>query len=126
VPHPCSSAILHGDDVTGVSTFVLEEGLDTGPVLGMLTVDIGPHDTAGDLLERLAGDGAGLLVATLDGVEDGSLVARPQPSDGVSYAPKLHVDDARIDWSAPALRIDRLVRACTPAPAHGRRCATGG
>ena len=113
---PVQHAILHGDEVTGVTTFVLEEGLDTGPVLGVLTVDIGPRDTSGDLLDRLAHDGAGLLVATLDGIEDGELVAQPQPVDGISYAPKLTADDARIDWSAPALRLDRLVRACTPAP----------
>lgn len=113
---PVQHAILHGDEVTGITTFVLEEGLDTGPVLGVMTTEIGTRETTGEMLDRLAVDGAGLLVATLDGIEDGSLIARPQPTEGVSLAPRLTVDDARVDWSAPALRIDRLVRACTPSP----------
>ena len=127
---PVQHAILHGDDVTGATTFRLEEGLDTGPVFGVLTTDIGPHETAGDVLERLAHDGAGLMVATLDGIADGSLAPRPQPADGVSFAPKLSVDDARVAWSAPALRVDRQVRACTPSPGawttyRGRRLKLG-
>jgi methionyl-tRNA formyltransferase len=113
---PVQHALLAGDDVTGASTFLIEEGLDTGPVFGTFTTTIGPRETTGDLLGRLAVDGAELLLATLDGIEDGSLTAQPQPDDGVSYAPKLSVDDARVDWSAPAMRIDRLVRACTPDP----------
>ena len=113
---PVQHAILAGDDVTGATTFLIEEGLDTGPVFGVVTSEIGPRDTAGDVLSRLADIGAGLMLATLDGIADGSLVARPQPADGVSLAPKLEVDDARIDWTAPSLRIDRLVRACSPAP----------
>lgn len=113
---PVQRAILAGDDITGASTFRIETGLDTGPVFGMLTTEIGPRDTSGDLLERLGRSGAELLVATMDGIEDGSLQPRPQPDEGVSLAPKITVDDARIDWTAPALHIDRLVRACTPVP----------
>jgi methionyl-tRNA formyltransferase len=113
---PVQRAIIAGDDITGATTFRLEKGLDTGPVFGVVTVGVGPRDTAGDLLDRLAVDGAGLLTATLDGIEDGTLSAVPQPSDGVSLAPKLTVDDARIEWSATAVAIDRLVRGCTPAP----------
>jgi methionyl-tRNA formyltransferase len=113
---PVQHAILHGDEVTGATTFVLEEGLDTGPVLGVVTEEIRPDDTSGDLLARLADAGARLLVATLDGLEDGELRAVPQPPDGVSLAPKLTPDDVRVDWTAPALRVDRLVRAATPAP----------
>ncbi|HET6911298.1 MAG TPA: methionyl-tRNA formyltransferase [Mycobacteriales bacterium] len=113
---PVQHAILAGDDVTGASTFQIEEGLDTGPVYGVVTTEIDPQETAGELLSRLAETGAGLMLATIDGIADGSLVPRPQPDDGASYAGKIEVDDARIDWSAPALRIDRLVRACTPAP----------
>jgi len=113
---PVQHALSHGDDVTGASTFQLEEGLDTGPVFGLVTETIRPTDTSGDLLDRLSRSGAGLLVATLDGIEDGTLRPQPQPTDGVSLAPKITVEDARVDWSAPALRIDRLVRACTPAP----------
>jgi methionyl-tRNA formyltransferase len=123
-------AVLAGDEVTGATTFRIEEGLDTGPVFGMVTTDIGPRETAGDLLDRLSVEGAGLLLATLDGIADGSLEPRPQPPEGVSLAPKLTVDDARVDWSVPALRVDRLVRACTPVPGawttiDGRRLKLG-
>ncbi|HTS97815.1 MAG TPA: methionyl-tRNA formyltransferase [Streptosporangiaceae bacterium] len=113
---PVQHAILHGDDVTGATTFRLVAALDAGPVFGVVTEPIRPDDTAGDLLERLAGSGAGLLVATLDGIESGELVARPQPADGVSLAPKLTTDDARVRWSAPAAAVSRQVRACTPVP----------
>jgi methionyl-tRNA formyltransferase len=113
---PVQHAILHGDDVTGASTFLIETGLDTGPVYGVTTEAIRPTDTAGELLERLAHSGAELLRATVDGIAAGRLNAVPQSGDGVSYAPKLTPDDARVDWHAPALRVDRLVRACTPAP----------
>jgi methionyl-tRNA formyltransferase len=113
---PVQHAVLHGDEVTGATTFRLEAGMDTGPVYGVTTEQIRPTDTSGDLLERLAHAGAGLLVATLDGIEDGVLVPVPQPSDGVSHAPKITAADARVDWTAPAVRVDRLVRACTPAP----------
>jgi methionyl-tRNA formyltransferase len=107
---------LHGDDVTGATTFRIEEGLDTGPVFGVVTEEIRPTDTSGEILDRLATSGARLLVTTLDGLADGSLVAVPQSNDGVSHAPKLNPSDARVAWDAPALHIDRLVRACTPAP----------
>lgn len=113
---PVQHAIRAGDDVTGAVTFRLEEGLDTGPVLGRLTETVRPRDTSGDLLDRLAVSGAELLVATLDGLEDGILVPEPQPQEGVSLAPKIEVDDARVDWSRPAFAVDRLVRSCTPAP----------
>jgi methionyl-tRNA formyltransferase len=113
---PVQAAILHGDDITGASTFLIEEGLDTGPVYGVLAETIRPDDTAGSLLERLADGGAQLMTATLDGIERGTLVPVPQSADGVSFAPKITVDDARVDWTAPGRHVDRLVRACTPAP----------
>ncbi|RNG04749.1 methionyl-tRNA formyltransferase [Streptomyces botrytidirepellens] len=113
---PVQHAVLAGDEVTGASTFQIEEGLDSGPVYGVVTEDVRPTDTSGDLLTRLAIAGAGLLAATMDGIEDGSLRAVPQSAEGVSLAPKINVEDAEIDWSAPALRVDRLVRACAPAP----------
>ncbi len=113
---PVQHAILHGDDVTGASTFEIEAGLDTGPVYGVVTESIRPWDTSGDLLERLADSGAALLLATMDGLADGSLVARPQSADGVSLAPKITSADAQVDWTAPAVHIDRLIRACTPVP----------
>ena len=113
---PVQHAIMAGDEMTGASTFRLERGLDTGPVYGVMTEAIRPTDTAGDLLERLAQGGAGLLVATLDGIERGDLVAKPQPAEGVSHAPKVEVADARVVWAKPARAIDRLIRGCTPAP----------
>lgn len=113
---PVQHAILAGDEVTGATTFVLDEGLDTGSVLGRLTESIRPRDTAGELLGRLAEAGAELLVATLDALEEGTLVPEPQPVEGVSSAPKLRVEDARIDWNRPAYAVDRQVRACTPDP----------
>ena len=113
---PVQHAVMAGDEVTGCSTFLIEEGLDTGPVFGVVTETVRPRDTAGDLLGRLAVAGAGLLVATLDALEDGTVTGRAQPAEGVSLAPKVSVADARVDWSAPALRVDRLVRGCTPAP----------
>ncbi|MGW4506362.1 methionyl-tRNA formyltransferase [Streptomyces sp. NPDC004436] len=113
---PVQHSIMAGDQVTGASTFLIEEGLDSGPVYGILTEEIRPADTSGDLLTRLAFAGAGLLAATMDGIEDGTLRAVEQPADGVSLAPKITVEDARIDWAAPAMRADRVVRGCTPAP----------
>jgi methionyl-tRNA formyltransferase len=113
---PVQHAIWAGDEVTGATTFRIVRELDSGPTFGVMTERIRPGDTAGDLLGRLAEGGAGLLVATLDGIEDGSLEARPQPADGVSLAPKITVDEARVDWSEPAVAVDRRIRACTPAP----------
>jgi methionyl-tRNA formyltransferase len=113
---PVQHAILAGDEVTGATTFRIVKELDAGPTFGLMTQTIRPDDTAGTLLAKLAEGGAGLLVSTLDGIEDGSLEARPQPDDGVSYAPKVLVEDARVDWTDPAIAVDRVVRACTPAP----------
>src|SRR6185436_3466158 len=105
-----------GDEITGAATFRLEEGLDTGPVYGVVTEAVGPTDTAGDLLGRLADSGAGLLAATMDGIADGTLRPQPQPAEGVSHAPKVTVADAQVDWAAPAVAVDRLIRSVTPEP----------
>ncbi|MEU2545617.1 methionyl-tRNA formyltransferase [Streptomyces roseolus] len=113
---PVQHAVMAGDEVTGASTFQIERGLDSGPVYGVVTEEIRPTDTSGDLLTRLAFAGAGLLSATMDGIEDGSLKAVPQPADGITLAPKIEVEDAHVDFAAPALRVDRVVRGCTPAP----------
>jgi methionyl-tRNA formyltransferase len=113
---PVQHALMAGDEVTGASTFLLEAGLDTGPVFGTLTEPIRPRDTAGDLLDRLAVSGAGLLVATLDGIAAGALEPRPQPAEGISLAPKVETADARVDWALPAYVVDRRVRAVTPVP----------
>jgi methionyl-tRNA formyltransferase len=113
---PVQHAILHGDDVTGATTFNVVAELDAGPVYGVLTESVRPADTSGDLLERLAHSGAELLVATLDGIEAGTLKPIPQPVEGVSFAPKITPADARVDWKLPAYVVDRLIRACTPDP----------
>jgi methionyl-tRNA formyltransferase len=113
---PVQHAVLRGDEVTGASVFELEEGLDTGPVYGTLTEEIRPTDTSGDLLERLAVAGARLLVDVLDGIAAGTARSVPQPREGVTLAPKLTVEDARVRWTEPAFAVDRRIRACTPAP----------
>ena len=113
---PVQAAIAAGDEITGASTFRIESGLDTGPVYGVVTEPITVADTAGALLERLADSGAALLEQTLDGVADGTLRAIPQPTDGVSYAPKITAEAARVRWDQPALAVGRAIRAVTPAP----------
>jgi methionyl-tRNA formyltransferase len=113
---PVQHAILHGDDVTGASTFGIVKELDAGPVYGVLTESVRPDDTTGTLLDRLSHSGAELLVATLDGIEDGTVQAVPQPAEGVSFAPKINSADAQVDWKLPAHVVDRQIRACTPDP----------
>jgi methionyl-tRNA formyltransferase len=112
---PVQRALIAGDDVTGAVTFLLEEGLDTGPVFGTLTEGVRQDDTAGALLERLSHSGAVLLTQTLSAVDAGRAAAVPQQGD-VSLAPKLTLDDGRIDWRQPALAIGRRARGVTPEP----------
>lgn len=112
---PVQRSIIAGDDVTGAATFQLEEGLDTGPVFGTLTETVRPEDTAGDLLERLSISGAVLLSQTLSAIDAGQ--AAPQPQTGeISLAPKLTLDDGRLDWQQPALALNRRARGVTPEP----------
>lgn len=113
---PVQRSIMAGDEVTGATVFSLVEALDAGPVLGTITERIREDDTAGDLLARLATEGAGLTVDVVDHIEAGDIAAVPQPEENISYAHKLTTDDARIDWHRPAFAIDRHVRGCTPAP----------
>lgn len=113
---PVQAAIRHGDEITGASTFRLVSELDAGPVFGVVTEEIGPSDTAGSLLLRLSVSGAKLLVATLDGIEDATVRAEPQPAEGSSYAPKVSADQAKVDFGEPARAVDRLIRSVTPDP----------
>ncbi|MBB4909030.1 methionyl-tRNA formyltransferase [Actinophytocola algeriensis] len=113
---PVQAAVRHGDEITGASTFRIVKALDAGPVFGVLTEAVRPDDTAGLLLDRLAEAGAGLLTSTIDGIEDGTLEAVEQPADGVTYAPKITTEDAKLDFTAPATGVDRLARAVTPDP----------
>ncbi|WP_410640078.1 methionyl-tRNA formyltransferase [Amycolatopsis sp. lyj-346] len=113
---PVQAAIRAGDEITGASTFRIVKELDAGPVYGVVTEAIGATDTAGALLGRLAESGAKLLLSTMDGLADGSLVAREQPAEGVSYAPKVTVEDARVSFADPASAVDRQIRSVTPEP----------
>jgi methionyl-tRNA formyltransferase len=113
---PVQAAIAAGDSITGATTFQIEPSLDSGPVYGVVTERIQPTDTAGDLLERMALSGAVLLSTTLDGIADGTLTPRPQPTDGVSVAPKVTVEQARVRWDLPAAVVERRIRAVTPNP----------
>lgn len=113
---PVQAAIAAGDEVTGATTFQIEPSLDSGPVFGVVTETILPTDTSGELLQRLSLSGSGLLEATLDGIADGSLTAIPQPTAGVTVAPKVTVDEARVRWDLPAHVVDRRIRAVTPNP----------
>jgi methionyl-tRNA formyltransferase len=115
---PVQHAILAGDKTTGATTFRIVLELDAGPIFATVTEPIRPDDTAGDLWHRLSLSGARLLVDTLDGIEDGTLIPTPQPeiNGQLSYASKITVDDARIDWTKPAEVVDRLIRGCFPAP----------
>ena len=113
---PVQAAIAGGDTVTGATTFEIELALDSGPVYGVVTETIRPTDTAADLLGRLSISGAALLETTLDGIADRSLTPAPQPADGVTIAPKVTVEDARVRWDLPAHVVERRIRAVTPNP----------
>ena len=113
---PIQAAIAAGELVTGVTTMVMEEGLDTGPILLQEDVSIGPHETAGELSPRLARIGAGLLVRTIRALETGAVEPRPQGDEHVSYAPMLRSDDGIVDWNREAREIAWRVRAYEPWP----------
>lgn len=113
---PVQASVRNGDDITGASTFRIVKELDAGPVFGVVTEKVRERDTSGDLLTRLSVSGADLLLSTVDGIEDGTLRAVEQPADGVTYAAKITVEDARLDFTAPATAVDRLARAVTPEP----------
>lgn len=113
---PVQAAIAAGDEVTGATTFRIEPSLDSGPYFGTVTETIRPTDTAGELLHRLSLSGSELLEATLDGIGDGTVTAVPQPSDGITLAPKVTVEEARVRWELPAHVVDRRIRAVTPNP----------
>ena len=111
---PIERALLAGDRETGLTVMRMEAGLDTGPILLQQHVPIEPHDTGASLRDRLADLSGPLLLRALDGVADGTLVATPQPAEGVTYARKLDKSEARIDWRRPAADIERLIRALQP------------
>jgi methionyl-tRNA formyltransferase len=113
---PIQAAVLAGDAETGVALMRLEEGLDTGPVYASCATAIGRLETAGELHDRLARLGAGLLGDWLERLLDGSAEAVPQATRGVTYAPKLTKGEARVDWREPARALERRIRAWNPWP----------
>jgi len=113
---PVNWAIMHGEEKTGISTFFIQKGLDTGDILMMEPLDIGPNETAAELEDRLAQLGADVILKTLDGLANGSLQAAPQPQHGVSLAPSLTREDGHINWNQPATLIHNLVRGTIPWP----------
>ncbi|MBW4094832.1 MAG: methionyl-tRNA formyltransferase [Acidobacteria bacterium] len=112
---PVQHAVIHGDEVSGASTFQLEAGLDTGPVFGTLTETIRPTDTSSELLNRLSVHGATLLVQTLTAIAAGQAMAIEQSGD-VTLAPKITDDDGRVRWADPALAVGRRIRGVTSEP----------
>lgn len=113
---PVQHAIRAGDEVTGVTTFVLDEGMDTGPILDRIEVEIGPDETAGELLDRLAEVGAPLLVDSIRRLVSGEAEPTPQDDEEATLAPRIDRDDVRIDWSEPGRRVVDLVRSANPRP----------
>jgi methionyl-tRNA formyltransferase len=112
---PVQWSVIAGDTETGATVFQLEAGLDSGPVFSVTRTTIGPHETAGNLLGRLADSGAEQLVATVDGIASGRARAVPQEGE-VTLAPKLGIDDARIDFTQPFERVYDRIRGVTPEP----------
>jgi methionyl-tRNA formyltransferase len=113
---PAQAALLVGDEVTGVSTMVMDEGLDTGPVLLQATTTLAGHETAAELLPRLAHLGAALLLETVARLEAGTLIPWPQDPRQATLAPRLTKGDGRADWSLPAQELYRRLRGLTPWP----------
>ncbi|RIY27918.1 methionyl-tRNA formyltransferase [Bifidobacteriaceae bacterium WP022] len=113
---PVQRAIWAGDDITGATVFRITRGMDCGPILAQFTTKIEPHENSGDLLARLANDGAPLLAASLRGVETGEIVPVDQDQTPQEVAQKITVEDAHIDFHAPDFAVDRQIRACTPNP----------
>ncbi|MBF4994981.1 methionyl-tRNA formyltransferase [Arthrobacter gandavensis] len=112
---PVQHSVIAGDEITGASTFLLEKGLDTGPVFGQLTESVDPSLTSGELLERLSHSGAVLLAQTLAAIQAGRAVPVPQSGE-ISLAPKLTLEDGHLDWQQPALALRRRINGVTPEP----------
>jgi methionyl-tRNA formyltransferase len=121
---PIQRAVMAGDSETGVQVMRMEEGLDTGPTLATFRTPIAFDDTTGTLHDRLAENGARLMVETLAKLERGEAVETPQASEGVTYAHKITAAETRIDWSRPAREIDCMIRGLSPFP--GAWCELNG
>lgn len=113
---PAPWCLVHGALTTGVSTMLMDAGVDTGPVLLTRELDILPLETAGELLHRLGELGGDLLLETLDGLESGTVTPVPQPLEGATYAPRLDKEHGNLDLERPAHRVFDQYRGVTPAP----------
>lgn len=113
---PINAAVLAGDEETGVTIMKMDVGLDTGPMLAMKRIRINPDDTAGTLFEALSTLGADLLIETLPEYIAGRIIPQPQPEDGATYAPMLKKEDGLLDFTQPAVELERRVRAMNPWP----------
>lgn len=113
---PINAAVLAGDEETGVTIMKMDVGLDTGPMLAMKHIRIRPDDTAGSLFNALSTLGADLLIETLPAYMDGKLTPQPQPEEGATYAPMLKKEDGRLDFTQPAVELERRIRAMNPWP----------
>jgi methionyl-tRNA formyltransferase len=113
---PIQRALLAGDAETGITIMQMEEGLDTGPILVQQALAIPPDATATGLSAELAALGARLILKALEGVAADTLVRRPQPQEGITYARKIGREDGRLDWRLPATVLERQVRALDPWP----------
>jgi len=113
---PVNWALIHGETITGVTTFRIDAGMDSGPEILHRQLEIGPNETAGELEPRLADLGAEAILETLDGLERGTLEATPQPTEGISRAPLLRREHGRITWTASAQQIHNLIRGSNPWP----------
>ena len=113
---PVHYALFRGEEITGVTTMLMDPGLDTGPMLLQESLEILPDDNTGTLEARLSEIGAYLLLRTLDALEHEDLVPQPQDDSQATYAPSIQRDDCRINWNAPAVDIANRVRGCAPKP----------
>ncbi|HNO94783.1 MAG TPA: methionyl-tRNA formyltransferase [Anaerolineales bacterium] len=113
---PINASVLAGDEETGVTIMKMDVGLDTGPMLSMEKIRITPDDTAGSLFEALSTLGAKLLIETLPGYINGTVLPQPQPEEGATYAPMLKKEDGRLDFNQPAVELERRIRAMNPWP----------
>jgi methionyl-tRNA formyltransferase len=113
---PVNAAILHGDEETGVTIMQMDVGLDTGPMLRKRSIRLAPDETAGSAFEKLSHLGADLLIETLPDYLSGKLVPRPQPEEGMTYAPMLKKEEGKLDFTHAAQALERRVRAFNPWP----------
>ena len=120
---PVAWAIIRGERETGVSTFLIDAGMDTGPILLQRATPIGPEETAGELAERLATLGAELMIETLDRLD--AITPRPQDAGAATPAPRLRKEDGVLDWTLPATDLAALIRGVNPWPGGATQGPTG-